>query len=54
MSDYFQKQKGQNYYVIPKTNRNDKTIEKNVNDMGKKQEYDKPKSNVIIKRYAVK
>lgn len=54
MSDYFQKQHGQNYYINPKTNRNEKTVEKKPNDIKGKEEYEKPNSHVIIKRYAIK
>lgn len=54
MSDYFIKQQGQSYYIIPKTNRIEKAIEKRSVEIKGKEEYGKSSTKVIVKRYAVK
>lgn len=54
MSDYFIKQQGQSYYIVPRTNRNEKAIEKHQTEIKGKEEYGKSSTKVIVKRYAVK
>ena len=54
MNDYFIKQLGKNYYVIPKTNTNEKATERLPIAEKGKDVYGKSSAKVITKRYAIK
>lgn len=54
MSEYFIKQPGKDYYVIPKTKTNEKATERRPMSEKEKNVYGKSSEKVTTKRYAIK